>query len=264
MNQIIMIGNKNKNNNKKDIKKIIIFFSIAMVVFGSILIIDGVVGLNSNKNQVGIIPSTPSPWPTSDTLVYDDDEENPKIELNIAGENVKILVTDNLELDYIEYAWNDEEVKKEYPKEDNKKEIQIDIKIKQGVNNLKVIAVDKAGNNQEKTQSFQGKIRPEVKIEKTTKGDVAIITAVCEDGLSKIDFTLNGEQSTIPLENLHYTDEEWATINVVVEYSSDGKIVKIQYTHPFVEGENELVVYAYSLEGLVGDKSGTNIYTPEQ
>ena len=168
MNQILMIGNKNKNNNKKDIKKIIIFFSIAMVVFGSILIIDGVVGLNSNKNQVGIIPSTPSPLPTSDTLVYDDDEENPKIELNIAGENVKILVTDNLELDYIEYAWNDEEVKKEYPKEDNKKEIQIDIKIKQGVNNLKVIAVDKAGNNQEKTQSFQGKIRPEVKIEKTT------------------------------------------------------------------------------------------------
>ena len=186
MNQILMIGNKNKNNNKKDIKKIIIFFSIAMVVFGSILIIDGVVGLNSNKNQVGIIPSTPSPLPTSDTLVYDDDEENPKIELNIAGENVKILVTDNLELDYIEYAWNDEEAKKEYPKEDNKKEIQIDIKIKQGVNNLKVIAVDKAGNNQEKTQSFQGKIRPEVKIEKTTKGDVAIITAVCEDGHNTI------------------------------------------------------------------------------
>lgn len=264
MNQILMVGNKNKNNNSTDIKKIIIFFSIAIIVFGSILIINGVVGLNSNKNKYGIVPSTPSPLATLDTSMYDDDEEAPNIELILEGENIQIIVTDNLELDYIEYYWNDEEAQRVYPEEDNKKEIQKSINIKQGVNTLKVMAVDKAGNNQDKAQRFQGKIRPEVKIEKTVEGDAVVITAVCEDGLSKIDFSLNGKQNTIPLENLHYTDEEWATINAVVEYSSDGKIIKVQYTHPFVEGENEVDVYAYSLEGLVGGKSARDTYTPEQ
>ena len=264
MNQILMIGNKNKNNNTTDIKKIIMFFSIAIIVFGSILIIKGVVGLNTNKNKHGLIPSTPSPLPTSDTSIYDDDEEKPKIELNIIGENIKIIATDNLELDYIEYSWNDEEAERVYPQEDNKQTIEESINIKQGVNTLQVIAVDKAGNNQEKTQSFQGKIRPEVKIEKTIEGDAAVITAVCDDGLSKIDFTLNGERNTIPLEGLYYTDEVWATVNVVAEYSSDGKIISVQYTHPFVEGENEFVVYAYSIEGLVGGKEGRETYTPEQ
>ena len=53
MNQILSVGNKNgKNNNSTvDIKKIIIFFSIAIIIFGAVLIINGVVGLNKNNNK---------------------------------------------------------------------------------------------------------------------------------------------------------------------------------------------------------------------
>lgn len=265
MNQILSVGNKNgKNNNSAvDIKKIIIFFSIAIIIFGAILIINGIVGLNKNNNKnkqnpSGIIAETPTP-----ATSINDDDEPPTIELSISGENIKIIARDETEIDYIEYAWNDEQPQTAKADINDKNRIEAMITLKQGTNILNVIAVDKAGNTQEKTQEFQGKIRPIVTLRKTVEADAVIIKATCEDGISKIEYTLNGDWTKIPFEEFSYTKEEWATIGVIIEYSEDGKIISAEYTQKLKEGENIFNVYAYSKEGLVGTADGKATY-PEQ
>lgn len=266
MNQILSVGNKNgKNNNSTvDIKKIIIFFSIAIIIFGVVLIVNGIVGLNKNNNNKDkqnpgtIIEETPTPeTPTTD------DEEPPTIELSIAGENINIIARDETEIDYMEYTWNDEQPQIAKASVDDKNRIQATITLKQGTNTLKVTAVDKSGNIQEKTQEFQGKIRPVVTLRKTVQADAVIIKATCEDGLSKIEYTLNGEWTKIPFDEFSYTKEEWATVGVILEYSDDGKIISAEYTQKLKEGENIFNVYAYSKEGLVGTADGKATY-PEQ
>lgn len=267
MNQILSVGNKNgKNNNSTvDIKKIIIFFSIAIIIFGAILIINGIVGLNKNNNKdkqnpVGIIEETPTP-----ATPANDDDEPPTIELSISGENIKIIARDETEIDYIEYTWNDEQPQTAKASIDDKNRIQATITLKQGTNILKVTAVDKAGNTQEKTQEFQGKIRPIVTLRKTVEADAVIIKATCEDGLSKVEYTLNGEWTRIEFDGIYEdaTKEEWATVGVIVEYSDDGKVISAEYTQKLLEGENIFNVYATSKEGLVGNADGKATY-PEQ
>lgn len=266
MNQILSVGNKNgKNNNSTvDIKKIILFFSIAIIIFGIVLVINGIVGLNKNNNtnendNVGVINTTPTP----ETPI--DDEEPPTIELSISGENIKIIARDETEIDYIEYAWNDEQPQIAKASIDDKNRIQTSITLKKGTNLLKVTAVDKAGNTQEKTQEFQGKIRPVVTLRKTVEADAVIITATCEDGLSKVEYTLNGNWTRIDFEgiNASYTKEDWATVGVILDYSDDGKIISAQYTQKLLEGENVFNVYAYSKDGLPGVADGKATY-PEQ
>lgn len=267
MNQILSVGNKNgKNNNSTvDIKKIILFFSVAIIIFGIVLVINGIMGLNKNNNSneddnIGIIDTTPTPEPPTN-----DDEEPPTIELSISGENIKIIARDETEIDYIEYTWNDEEPQVAKATIDDKNRIQTSITLKQGTNTLKVTAVDKAGNMQEKTQEFQGKIRPIITLRKTVEADAVIITATCEDGLSKVEYTLNGNWTRIDFEgiNENYTKEDWESVGVILDYSEDGKIISAQYTQKLLEGENIFNVYATSKEGLVGAADGKATY-PEQ
>lgn len=266
MNQILVVGNKNgKNNNSTvDIKKVVLFFSIAIIVFGVILMISGIAGLNKNKkNNNGMeefpgMVEPPTPTPT-DTI---DDEDAPTIELSVAGENVNIVARDETEIDYIEYSWNGEDIQIARADANDKNKIETSIAIKQGTNTLKVTAVDKAGNTTDKEQDFQGKIRPVVSLFKNVEGDGVIITAKCEDGISRVEYTLNGKWTTIDFEGDHavYTKEDWATVGVILEYSADGKIISAEYTQKLVEGENNFTVYAYSKEGLPGTKDGKATY----
>lgn len=265
MNQILIVGKKrgNNNNSSVDIKKIVLFFSFAIIVFGLILIINGIVGLNKNNNNKNInsgIPSTPTP-----TSPIEIDEEAPKIELVVAGEKVNVIARDETRIDYVQYSWNDEETQEVQADEDDKYKIETSIELKQGTNTLKVIAVDKAGNTQEKVQEFKGTIRPTVKLSKNEATNELIIQTECLDGISKIEFTLNGNWNRIPFEEYpNSTKEDWESLNVIVDYSEDEKIIKAQYTLPMVDGDNRLNVYVYSLEGLVGEGDGIATKAPQQ
>lgn len=264
MNQILMIGNKNgkKNNSTMDIKKVILFFSIAIIIFGAILIVNGVVGLNKNKNNNNQNPDNPNanivePSPIVSEAPPEDipgeDTEPPKIELLLSGETIKIVATDETQIHYIEYRWNGEEPETIVADEGNQKEIQALVNIYQGTNTLEVTAVDASGNVETKTQSFHGKIRPTVELFVNESGDGVIIRAYCEDGISKIEYTVNGEWSKLPFSEYDFTKEQWATVGAILEYSEDGKIIKAEYTHKFTVEQNEFQVYVYSLEGLVGE-----------
>lgn len=268
MNQILMVENKNgkrsKNNNTIDIKKIVMVFSILIIIFGGLLIVNGITGINKNKPKVAET-KTPEPKVSPTPNQYIDDEEAPVIELLLSGEKVRIVATDETAIDYIEYSWNDEETKKVNIDEnaEDKTQMETSVSILQGKNTLNVKAVDKAGNEQEKTQSFQGKVKPEVNLLLNSEQNGVIIKAECPDGLSRLEYTLNGEWYKLPLDL--YTKEEWDTIpSIKLEWSEDGKIISVQYTQMLLEGENDFYVYAYSKENLVGEGSGKRPYTAQQ
>ena len=263
MNQILVVGNKNRksNNSNIDIKKIIMFFSVAIIVFGIVLIIMGAVGVSKNKggndkNKGAVVDTIPTPTETP-TI---DDEEAPIIDLAVVGENVKVIARDETEIDYIEYKWNDEEVKIVNANQQDKNKIETLIEIKQGTNTLKVVAFDKADNTYEVTQEFQGKIRPTIKLLKNEEGNGVIIEAYCDDGINKLEFTLNGNWTRIPFAEHSYTKEAWATMGVTIENSADGKVTYAKYEVKLNEGENIINAYAYSLEGLVGTADGKATY----
>ena len=248
MNQILMVenrnGKRNKNNNTIDIKKIVMFFSVVIIIFGGLLIVNGITGINKNKPKV-------------------DDEEAPVIELLLFGEKVRIVATDETAIDYIEYSWNDEDPTRVNIEDDAEDDTQIEasVSILQGKNTLNVKAVDKAGNEQEKT--FQGKVKPEVTLLLNSEQNGVIIKAECADGLSRLEYTLNGEWYKLPLDM--YTKEEWEAMqSVTLEWSDDGKIISAQYTQMLLEGENDFYVYAYSKEDLLGEGSGKRTYTAQQ
>lgn len=266
MNQILMVENRNgnKNNNTIDIKKIVMFFSVVIIIFGGLLILNGITGINKNNSKVSgskTPESKVSPTPNQ----YADDNEAPVIELLLTGEKVRIVATDETAMDYIEYSWNNGEVKRVNIDEEIEDDTQMEtsVSILQGKNTLNVKAVDKAGNEQEKTQSFQGKVKPEVTLLLNSEQNGVIIKAECADGLSNLEYTLNGESYRLPLDL--YTREEWATIpSIALEWSEDGKIISVQYTQMLLEGENDFHVYAYSKENLVGEGSGKRTYTAQQ
>ncbi len=270
MNQILVVENRNgkKNNNTTvDIKKIVLFFSVAIIIFGVFLIISGVSGLkknksnnNNNSNIVGTVSPSPQATPTLD-IPSGEDEEAPVIELMLSGDKVKIIATDETEMDYIEYRWNDEEETR-VEADENSTEIETSVIIKQGVNVLNVVAVDKAGNTEEKTQAFQGKTIPEVKLYiNNEERDKVVLEASCADGISKLEFSVNGGGfNVIPFEGMEYTKEDWAGIGVNVEFSDDGKVISVQYKINLLEGENNFYAYAYSLSGLVGESNATTTY----
>lgn len=268
MNQILMVenrnGKRNKNNNTIDIKKIVMFFSVVIIIFGGLLIVNGITGINKNKPKVAGT-NTPKPQVSPTPNQYADDEEAPVIELLLFGEKVRIVATDETAIDYIEYSWNDEDPTRVNIEDDAEDDTQIEasVSILQGKNTLNVKAVDKAGNEQEKTQSFQGKVKPEVTLLLNSEQNGVIIKAECADGLSRLEYTLNGEWYKLPLDM--YTKEEWEAMqSVTLEWSDDGKIISAQYTQMLLEGENDFYVYAYSKEDLLGEGSGKRTYTAQQ
>ncbi len=268
MNQILMVenrnGKRNKNNNTIDIKKIVMFFSVVIIIFGGLMIVKGITGMNTDKPKVAGT-KTPEPKVSPTPNQYVDDEDAPVIELLLSGEKVRIVATDDTAMDYIEYSWNDDETKRVNIDEETEDETQMEtsVSILQGKNTLNVKAVDKAGNEQEKTQSFQGKVKPEVTLLLNSEQNGVIVKAECADGLSKLEYTLNGEWYRLELEL--YTKEEWETVpGVTLEWSEDGKIISAQYIQMLLEGENDFHVYAYSEENLVGEGSGKRTYTAQQ
>lgn len=262
MNQILAIGNKNgkKNNNSTvDLKKIILFFSIAIIIFGVVLVMNGVAGLNKGKKEDQVqqpsVFATPSPE-DSPTPAIDEDTEPPTIELSLSGETIRIVVTDDIELDSVKVMRNDEIVETLNP-DNNPRQIETSIEIQSGKNVIKVVAEDKTGKVQEKMQEIHGKVRPVITMGRITDGEQGVLIEVtCEDGISKINYNINDGKWNVIDFSENYTKEEWATVNVNVEYSEDGKIIKVQHmVNNLVEGDNVFKVYAYSLEGLVGDET---------
>lgn len=162
----------------------------------------------------------------------------PEVELLVEGSKVKIVAKDETALDYIIYYWNNEDETKLEVRGDSSKQIEEKIEILRGENTLNIIAIDKSGNETVINQTFKGVKKPTIKLER--EGNELIIKVTDEEGIQKIDYTLNG---------IYYsTDASNTGIPLNMK--------EVEFKQPLSAGENKITITAYNISGLKEEVSG--------
>lgn len=164
------------------------------------------------------------------------DIEKPVIEID-EEDKTKVIVTDETELAYVTYKWEDEDdnttVKiKAEPKEGEEiaKEIVIPVTAKKGTNTLIITAVDAVGNTEVSKKIYVGKTDPEIEVYR--EGEKLYLKITHELGFKKVEFSVNGRVLTYD-QNLSIYD---ATKQ------------ELFYYFDLVEGRNEVAITATSNE----------------
>lgn len=157
------------------------------------------------------------------------------------NKKIKITVTDETALDFITYRWNDEDETVIKADEDYPKKIEIEIDIKEGNNNLTISAVDKNNNTESAQQGFTGLKQPNISVTLTENKDKLKITCTHENGISKIEYTLNDKPYAATLEE---TPQD-----VTFEQALD-------------EGNNVIILTVTSVDGTVSNFAGQCTYKP--
>ena len=170
--------------------------------------------------------------------VESDDITKPEIELNLESGKVKITAKDETEIAHITYAWNDEDETKVEARQDLAKIIEEKVVVLKGENVLKVVAVDKAGNKAEKSQTYKGATKPTIRLERNEKN--LVITVNDNEEIKKIEYTLNGQNYSTDPNN---------------EGISLGR-KELVITQELTKGINSITVKAYNTNNLVTEQSG--------
>ncbi len=146
MNQILLTSNQNnKKNNKSnstDMKKIIIFFSIAILIFAIAIIVVYSYKISQKEEKIA---------------------SKPGLSLEETEEQVKIIAKSEVGIDKIIYTWNDEE-----PNEVNmngRTKHEEAMEIPEGNNTLEVKVIDVENQETETTKEFSREENLEFKIE---------------------------------------------------------------------------------------------------
>lgn len=215
MNQILLTNNLNNNkknnkysgNNSGDMKRIIIFFSIAILVF-AVLIIGVYVYKLANKEEGKTI-------------------EKPGVSLEETESEVKIIAKADAGINKIVYTWNDEEPQEiEMNGRTNHEEA---LQIPEGESRLKIVVIDQNGDEIETSKEFsreEDKEKPKIEIDETI-------------GNGKVKITAVDENNKLKYISYQWNDEEPITIN-----SENEDQTMIETTIDVKRGKNTLVVTA--------------------
>ena len=134
MNQILYTQKKqNKKGNKLDIKGIVLFFAIAVILFGGCLTAQGVYAMLINQNKTEETPTRP-------------EATKPNIDIQKQENEIIVTITHNKPISQVTYNWNQEEERTIVA--DNKTTITQIIELPTGTNTFNLTVVD---INQEQT-----------------------------------------------------------------------------------------------------------------
>lgn len=229
MNQILSF--QTIGNSKIQLKKVIRFFSIFIILFALILVIEGSFGYYKNKNKKVIIKETP--------------------DINIQRDNGTTIlnITSNIGVQKVIYSWNDGI--EDSVEEGGKNNVEVKIPTTIGTNNLNIKIIDSNGNtivydpvkisyeeNQEENINWEeaiknDKTKPKISIE-SVKGKI-VITATDDVKMSYITYSWNGEEE-----------------NKITGLSEDEKTLTTEIDSTNVKkGTNKLIVKAYDKAGNV-------------
>lgn len=194
MNQILQVE-KEKNKGAIEIGKIAIFFAIACIIFGIILVGQGVYAIIAKEEEQVQQPNI--------------NQEVPKITINQIEENLNIYIEHTKTILKLQYHWNDEQ---EQTIEINAQTtVSKDISMPIGENTLYLTVVDSTGKETkyEKQYILEQSKKPVVELLLTKENKIRIKV---EDtiGLRYIRYTWNnGNYVTIEanIENLNLIDE---------------------------------------------------------
>ncbi len=162
-----------------------------------------------------------------------EDQIAPEIKLSVTDEKkLKITATDETEMSYVTYRWNDEEEIRVDVSEEDKKKIEFEIDILKGKNDIVVIAVDANNRVTTEPQSFTGVTKPDITV--TISADKKAVEIKCfhENGIKEIGLNINGTDYDVDLQGETPTDVTLPAIDLP-------------------EGENEVKVSARSVDDTV-------------
>lgn len=160
------------------------------------------------------------------------DLEKPKIEYGskIEDSMITVTATDETSMLYMEYYWDGEETVKIEATEENPTKVEAKIEVARGTHKLYVKAVDTSGNTENVSRLITGVNQPEIT---AIRYDGIVNIKVYHDmGFKKIEYIINNQ--------LYVYDENFS------RYDSSKTEVELEF--PLKEGENTVVVKAYSLE----------------
>jgi len=236
MNQILFTQTTRQASSRKtDIGKIILFFSIFLILFGIVIAVAAGVNIytksaekkatqpgttDENTLQVPVITEPDEP------LEPEIDETKPKVQITVSGNYAKIKATDETEIDYITYRWNDEEETQIFAPQEDKTTIQESVEILRGQNRLTVLAVDKAGNQYQTIKTYEGVTKPVINI--VQEGNELVINVTDEEAIDYVYYNLNGKEYKLRTE----TPQK-----------------ELEYRQAMDEGENLISMEAYNIKG---------------
>lgn len=165
---------------------------------------------------------------------------NPEIKIEVTDEKkIKVTATDETEIAYVTYKWNNDEEIVVDDRDEEKKKIEFEIEILKGKNDLTIIAVDANNRTTTENSSFSGVTKPEVKI--TVSSDKKKIDVNCshENGLKKVTLTLNGTEYGVNIGDGTPTDANFEY--ALPEGNSTVKVTATSVDDTFTEATEEIV-----------------------
>ena len=123
------------------------------------------------------------------------DTTKPKIAVENAAPKIVITATDETELDYITYQWEDGEAVKVQASGEDRKTIKQEINVEKGTKTLTITAVDKSGNKETQKKKIVGSNG--AKIEVVLSDGQFVVKVTDENVITKIQYTLNDEEHTV-------------------------------------------------------------------
>ena len=167
--------------------------------------IEEVIHLPAGENVFNLSVIDSNGIETKKTQTYLLETTRPVIELSVVGDNIKINVTSEADLSYVTYQWNIEEPKKqEMTTYEDKTKFEKELAIPKGQNTLKIIAVDVAGNETEKSQEIKGVVKAKTSV--VAKGDYLEFTVEAEENIQSVEFTFNGNHYVMTTETFGQTN----------------------------------------------------------
>jgi hypothetical protein len=173
------------------------------------------------------------------------DTTPPEITLDIVtvDDQKKLLITatDDTEIAYITYMWNEEEQITVEAEEEGQTEIQVQLDIPRGKNTINVIAVDasESSNTKSATKSLDGRTKPEVSFNLSADSSVLEVVCTHESGIKSIFYTFEGQ------------DYE-------ANFDDDNISTYVSFTQASVEGKNEMVLKVTSVDDTVTEYDNLN------
>lgn len=162
-----------------------------------------------------------------------DDSSKPSIEISVSGNMLNIIATDETEMSYLTYSWNNETPTRVNIDSNatDKRKLRTSIEVQRGENTLDIVAVDVDGNTATRTENIKGANKPTFEV--SADGTNLIINAKDDEGINKIEITVDGAVSETEPDNLK----------------------ELQATLPITPGDHTVTIKVTNVNGLSTEQS---------
>lgn len=182
MNQILYVQKEKKKGSTVEINKIVMFFSIAIIVFGLVMLGEGVYGSYKNGEMREVIENT-----------------TPTIALDREGQQLKISVSHIRKLQSLTYNWNNDEDTVMEIDVTSKTSLVQRIELPAGENEFNITAIDVNGKTTNLTKEFYmetGRDITKPVIDISVVGNYIKVVATDETALSYLTYRWNEDEET--------------------------------------------------------------------